>query len=214
MGKSSSSSTASQSLKKIDVVLSLWIPPSYLGNVKRGAYCQLENFLLSYVDQFGGVVVAFSNVNVLGHGGLIYYDQPEIHFRVSVQFLVFSPFSGERLKGVISHVGYDHIGVIVHGIFNASIPAPHEIEKFKVGNGIDFIVKDVVRLQHIPGLKIIGRLELSSSKKSTSSGKLNAQHQAREVPSEKEEKKVDRKKKRNEESSDPSPKKKHKKTKD
>ena len=196
-----------KSFKKFDVILSLWIPPSYLGNVKRGAYCQLENFLLSYVDRFGGVVVAFSNVRVLEKGGLIYYDQPEIHFHVSVQFLVFCPFAGEHVTGVISHVGYDSIGAIVHGIFNASISAPKEIDNYKVGDEINFIVKDVVRMHHIPGMKIVGRLKIEQQTKSSGKKAVPTNRKIERIELKEN---VGKKKKRDEDQS--APKKKKKKT--
>ena len=44
-----------------------------------------------------------------------------MHFRISASFLVFSPEIDEVLVGVVSKVSPDHVGCVVHGLFNASI---------------------------------------------------------------------------------------------
>lgn len=53
--------------------------------------------------------------------GFIFNGRPHVHFCVNVKFLVFTPVEGEYLEGTVNKVGEDHIGLLVHGVFNVAV---------------------------------------------------------------------------------------------
>lgn len=70
------------------------------------------------------MLIAFSNVKLLQHLGNIVNEEPYIHFDIEADFIVFRPTVGCKLLGVVNKVAKTHIGCLVHGCFNASIPKP------------------------------------------------------------------------------------------
>ncbi|XP_065275759.1 DNA-directed RNA polymerase I subunit RPA43-like [Emys orbicularis] len=70
------------------------------------------------------VPVAYDNIRVVGELGDIYDDQGFIHFNIEADFVIFTPKKGKKLVGVINKVAPSHIGCLIHGCFNASIPKP------------------------------------------------------------------------------------------
>ena len=53
------------------------------------------------------------------------YDCPYAHFEVEATFLVWRPQTGVKLRAQISLQSASHLGLLIDGIFNASIPASH-----------------------------------------------------------------------------------------
>ncbi|KAF9343313.1 hypothetical protein BGX26_005925 [Mortierella sp. AD094] len=51
------------------------------------------------------------------------YDSPYCHFWISVKLLVWKPVKGSTLHGTINLQSPDHIGLLLYGTFNASIPS-------------------------------------------------------------------------------------------
>jgi DNA-directed RNA polymerase subunit E'/Rpb7 len=75
------------------------------------------------VEDLDGVVLSYSDVELVEAGGLIHFERPQIHFRVLARFLIFKPTSGAHFIGVVNKVGIAHIGLLLFGAFNVSIPA-------------------------------------------------------------------------------------------
>lgn len=70
------------------------------------------------------MIIAYNNIRLLNSRGHIIDDQPYLHFDVQVDYIIFQPTVGGILKGCVNHVGKGHVGCLVHGCFNASIPQP------------------------------------------------------------------------------------------
>ncbi|KAF4788435.1 DNA-directed RNA polymerase I subunit RPA43 [Turdus rufiventris] len=94
-----------------------------------------------------GVPVAYDNIKVVGELGDIYDDQGFIHLNIEADFIIFSPKKGKKLVGVINKVAPSHIGCLIHGCFNASIPKPEHMSMvqwqelgFKIGDELKFQV--------------------------------------------------------------------------
>lgn len=68
-------------------------------------------------------MLSYSDVELVEAGGLIHFERPQIHFRVLARFLIFKPTSGAHFIGVVNKVGIAHIGLLLFGAFNVSIPA-------------------------------------------------------------------------------------------
>ncbi|KFQ53957.1 DNA-directed RNA polymerase I subunit RPA43, partial [Nestor notabilis] len=94
-----------------------------------------------------GVPVAYDNIKVVGELGDIYDDQGFIHLNIEADFVIFSPKKGKKLVGVINKVAPSHIGCLIHGCFNASIPKPEQMSVaqwqelgLKIGDELKFQV--------------------------------------------------------------------------
>ncbi|NWS25769.1 RPA43 polymerase, partial [Polioptila caerulea] len=94
-----------------------------------------------------GVPVAYDNIKVVGELGDIYDDQGFIHLNIEADFIIFSPKKGKKLVGVINKVAPSHIGCLIHGCFNASIPKPEHMSiaqwqelGLKIGDELKFQV--------------------------------------------------------------------------
>ncbi|NXX41751.1 RPA43 polymerase, partial [Tricholaema leucomelas] len=123
------------------------LPPRYLGRKRTGIRAQLDGELLRYSESLQGVPVAYDNIRVLGELGDIYDDQGFIHLNIEADFVIFSPKKGKKLVGVINKVAPSHIGCLIHGCFNASIPKPEQMSVaqwqelgLKIGDELKFQV--------------------------------------------------------------------------
>ncbi|NWS04957.1 RPA43 polymerase, partial [Motacilla alba] len=112
-----------------------------------GIRAQLDAELLRYSESLQGVPVAYDNIKVVGELGDIYDDQGFIHLDVEADFIIFSPKKGKKLVGVINKVAPSHIGCLIHGCFNASIPKPEQMSivqwqelGLKIGDELKFQV--------------------------------------------------------------------------
>jgi DNA-directed RNA polymerase I subunit RPA43 len=52
----------------------------------------------------------------------LFNDSPFLHFYIRVPILLFCPQPEMPLVGIVNKVSEDHIGLLVYGVFNASIP--------------------------------------------------------------------------------------------
>ncbi|XP_068261498.1 DNA-directed RNA polymerase I subunit RPA43 [Nyctibius grandis] len=123
------------------------LAPRYLGRKRTGIRAQLDAELLRYSESFQGVPVAYDNIKVVGELGDIYDDQGFIHLNIEADFVIFSPKKGKKLVGVINKVAPSHIGCLIHGCFNASIPKPEHMSivqwqelGLKIGDELKFQV--------------------------------------------------------------------------
>ncbi|XP_078394984.1 DNA-directed RNA polymerase I subunit RPA43 isoform X1 [Cetorhinus maximus] len=73
-----------------------------------------------------GVPIAYNKVRLIGELGDIYDDQGYIHLNIEADFVIFRPKTGQKLVGIVNKVAPSHLGCLVHGCFNASIPKPHQ----------------------------------------------------------------------------------------
>ncbi|CAI5526335.1 unnamed protein product [Closterium sp. Naga37s-1] len=111
------------SLREVETRLTLDIHPSRSGNVVAGVKEQLNNSLMRYSEQHGGIVLAYSNVLLFGRTAAILTGlNPYLHVSLSARLLLFAPRPGAFLEGVVNNVGADFIGLLVLGVFNAAVP--------------------------------------------------------------------------------------------
>ncbi|KAJ4454716.1 putative DNA-directed RNA polymerase I subunit RPA43 [Paratrimastix pyriformis] len=103
-----------------DVVLSL--PPKYSGAPLEGVNEHFTKMLFKYDDALGGFPLTFSDVRFLDESAVIPDDAPMFTFRVGCKMLLFAPKPGERIVGVVNKVAQLHVGLLIYGFFNASIP--------------------------------------------------------------------------------------------
>ncbi|XP_072268644.1 DNA-directed RNA polymerase I subunit RPA43 [Pyxicephalus adspersus] len=128
----------------------LALSPRYLNKKKSGIQEQLGEELLKYSSRLKGVPVAYDNIKIVGELGDIHDDVGYIHLNVQADFVLFQPKPGQKLVGIVNKVAPSHIGCLVHGCFNASIPRPVRVPiegwqhiGVKIGDHLEF---DVFRL--------------------------------------------------------------------
>ncbi|XP_007505471.2 DNA-directed RNA polymerase I subunit RPA43 [Monodelphis domestica] len=123
------------------------LAPRFLDRKRSGLREQLDRELLRYSESLRGVPVAYDNLKIVGELGDIYDDQGHVHLNVEADFVVFCPERGQRLLGTVNKVAPSHLGCLVHGCFNASIPKPEHMPAeqwqglhFHVGDELEFEV--------------------------------------------------------------------------
>ncbi|KAJ3051961.1 hypothetical protein HK097_007050, partial [Rhizophlyctis rosea] len=109
--------------KIIRTKLYLNLAPVYVGNERKGVEEYLNRFLMRYVPEVDGVLLSYNNIIAADPVARIMYDSPFFHFHIIVTLILFAPQEKSNLVGVVNKVSPDHIGLLVHGVFNASIPA-------------------------------------------------------------------------------------------
>lgn len=98
------------------------IAPYYANNIESGIKQQLlTKYLLKYSDLFCGVPILFRKIEFDQGTCEIFHENPFLHVRATVEFVVFTPKTGDTLKMTVSKQSEGHIAGLVFGIFNASI---------------------------------------------------------------------------------------------
>ncbi|XP_032391769.1 DNA-directed RNA polymerase I subunit RPA43 [Etheostoma spectabile] len=101
------------------------LPPIYLNKKRTGIQEELEAELLKFSQSLKGVPLAYDNIRIVSQHGGIYDDSSYIHMDIEAHFIVFQPQRGQTLLGNVNKLGVSHVGCLVHGCFNASIPKPN-----------------------------------------------------------------------------------------
>ncbi|KAG0066690.1 hypothetical protein BGZ89_006989 [Linnemannia elongata] len=123
MPKSTTTGEVAGPFVEVQTKLYIHLPPCFANKPIEGIHEQLNGFLMRYMPQVDGVVLAHSDLKLLQTSGRIMYDSPYCHFWISVKLLVWRPVKGSTLYGTINLQSPDHIGLLLYGTFNASIPS-------------------------------------------------------------------------------------------
>lgn len=75
-----------------------------------------------YSEEAEGVIIAMQNIKLLNQRSMIVDESPFIRFTVTADCLVFKPQRGMEITGTVNMLGLHYIGLIIGGLFNASIP--------------------------------------------------------------------------------------------
>ncbi|KAI9334975.1 hypothetical protein BDR26DRAFT_866527 [Obelidium mucronatum] len=78
-----------------------------------------------YIPELKGVPLSYSNVKIEEKVANVLYDSPFCHLHATCTFTLFAPREGSTIVAIVNKVSSDHIGLLVHGVFNASIAAEH-----------------------------------------------------------------------------------------
>ncbi|KAI0313892.1 hypothetical protein OF83DRAFT_1139372 [Amylostereum chailletii] len=105
--------------------VTLAIPPVFTSELHKGAEEMLDSMVMRYQPSLRGVVLAHSNLHYLDRAARIQADSPFAICDFGFDALVWSPEIGMKLSGTINLCSPDHISLLVHRTFNASIPRHH-----------------------------------------------------------------------------------------
>ncbi|XP_069132508.1 DNA-directed RNA polymerase I subunit RPA43-like [Argopecten irradians] len=155
--------------EKVSTTKHVVLSPKYLGRVKTGIVEQLNSELNFSSESLDGILIAYSNIQLLQRVGQILDEQPYIHFKIQADFIVFKPVVGCLLRGVVNKVSKNHIGCLVHNRFNASLARPNQAGKGWAGQhmsvGEEFIFQVTHVYSHNKFLSIKGKLTNEGSPK-------------------------------------------------
>ncbi|CAN0002490.1 unnamed protein product [Discosporangium mesarthrocarpum] len=104
-----------------------------MGDIFERIRANIYKFLMKYNRGVGGVVLAVSDMAFAdGRGdGIIHDEMPHIHYNVTAKAQVFRPQAGNLLVGRVNKVTSTHVGMLVCGIFNASVTAEELESKYE-----------------------------------------------------------------------------------
>ncbi|ORX47976.1 hypothetical protein DM01DRAFT_1309926 [Hesseltinella vesiculosa] len=116
---------------EVSIRLYVHLAPMWNGKTMDGVNETLNAFLMKYVAEVDGIVLAHSDVELQNKNGQVLYDSPFCHFFITAKLLVWRPKKGSKLVGRISLQSQDHVGLLIYGTFNASIPRSNLSEKYE-----------------------------------------------------------------------------------
>ncbi|GIL58248.1 hypothetical protein Vafri_13310 [Volvox africanus] len=114
---------SSNALHKARTHFAIELHPSTVDNVTEGVKDQLNVNLLRYVEEFEGVLLSYSNLEILTRKPIIHPYFPFFHLDVRADVLIFKPKPGMTLVGQVNLLGEDYISALVFGFLNVSIAA-------------------------------------------------------------------------------------------
>ncbi|KAI8613825.1 hypothetical protein BC830DRAFT_1130311 [Chytriomyces sp. MP71] len=122
--------------KSVHTRIYFHLPPIFNHDYSAGVTEQLNSYLMRYIPELNGIPISYSDVKIEEKAANVLYDSPNSHFHARVKFLLFSPAVDNIIVGLVNKVSSDHIGLLVHGVFNASISAEHiRKTEFKYNHG-------------------------------------------------------------------------------
>ena len=90
----------------------------------QGARDLLDGMLMRHHDRLGGVLVSYDKPKLVNHADLrIVHIAGYVDVCLRAKVKVFTPKIGLKLIGRVNKIGVDHVGLLVHDVFNASLAA-------------------------------------------------------------------------------------------
>ncbi|KAG8684234.1 hypothetical protein FRC09_015525 [Ceratobasidium sp. 395] len=132
------STTPGTDFKLVRARTNISVPPRFVGDTRRGVEEILDNLVMRlklrsqhvlvlgrYVPSLRGVLLSHRNLTFVQDVTIIYAEGPFPTTTVEFDAGVWAPEVGMRITGRISLHATDHIGLLVHRTFNASIDRTH-----------------------------------------------------------------------------------------
>ncbi|CAE7066023.1 unnamed protein product [Rhizoctonia solani] len=101
------------------------LPPKFAGDARRGVEEILDNLVMRYVPSLRGVLLSHKDHKFASDVATMYAEGPYPTTRIEFNAGVWAPEVGMRIIGRISLHATDHIGLLIHRTFNASIDRAH-----------------------------------------------------------------------------------------
>ncbi|GAX86039.1 hypothetical protein CEUSTIGMA_g13454.t1 [Chlamydomonas eustigma] len=124
-------------LKRADAVFNVELHPCKLHNVEEGVSEHLNALLFRFQEDLNGFVIAYKDVNIRKTKQTFIHPYfPLVHLEVRAKVLLFKPAEGCMLVGKVIKIAADFVGLLVLGVFNASIAADSIRSEFKCVDGV------------------------------------------------------------------------------
>jgi len=100
------------------------LSPESFQKPRAGVQQQLNRSLYKYSDELDGVPMAYSKLRFMPNShARVLNENAWLHVDVVTNVLVFKPRQGDVIQGKVTFVSAENVGLLCHGIFNASISA-------------------------------------------------------------------------------------------
>lgn len=119
------SSTPGTEFKLVRARTNISLPPRFAGDARRGVEEILDNLVMRYVPSLHGVLLSHKDHKFASNVAIMYAEGPYPTTQVEFDAGVWAPEVGMRITGRISLHTTDHIALLVHRTFNASIDRAH-----------------------------------------------------------------------------------------
>jgi len=134
--KSLSSNYKETGIKRIKTSMNLPIPPNQL-NAPLPYKAVLDKMLQKYHTELAGFLLGYSDsTKPVQNSGTICDEHSTIWTHVRGRFYVFRPEVGQCLEGVVVEKTRDHIGLLLHAIFNISVPIKPNLDTSCLDTGV------------------------------------------------------------------------------
>lgn len=114
------------------VDLTVAIPPRKLGSVKRAISEHLNALKSRYVPETKGVLLSWSNLNILNDNGIIMDDQPYIFWKVRFTAQVLDAEEGKLFKGKVHQIQKQYLIVKAMDFLTATVAIPESLAEESV----------------------------------------------------------------------------------
>lgn len=120
-------SSPSTSFKEVALEAQFALLPHTLSDIRVVIFQLLQDGMMRYHQQIGGVPISLFDIKLApgSECGKIQGTDPLIHVDVHLRAHVFAPELNQSLIGRVNKVERTYIGLLVHGLFNASIKKQH-----------------------------------------------------------------------------------------
>lgn len=140
--------------EEVRVQLNLQLPPMDTGSLCNGTKAMLDRLIFRYKKELNGIIISYYDIVHTDKEARIFYDSPYLGMNIQVKFLVFKPFNGLLLNGVVKRVSSTHISLLVFGIISASIPKTSIPKDFVFDHSANMFVKKQSKAKISVGTKI------------------------------------------------------------
>lgn len=120
------------SSNKRTVDLTVAIPPRKLGSVGRAITDHLQNLKSKYVPEIGGVLIDWTELNILNEHGILVDDQPYAFWKVRFLAEIFEPVDGKLFKGKIHRIQKQYLIVKAMEFMTATVTIPDALAEDSV----------------------------------------------------------------------------------
>ncbi|KEP49662.1 Rpb7p/Rpc25p/MJ0397 family SHS2 protein [Rhizoctonia solani 123E] len=118
-------STSGAEFKVVRARTSISLPPRFAEDARRGVEEILDNLVMRYVPSLRGVLLSHKDHKFASNVAIMFAEGPYPTTQVEFDAGVWAPEVGMRITGRISLHATDHIGLLIHRTFNASIDRAH-----------------------------------------------------------------------------------------
>lgn len=115
----------SSDIKSIELTIA--IPPRKLGNERRAIQEKLNGLISEYIPQADGVLIKWSDLEILSEKGIITDDQPYSFWKVRFTAHIFKPIEGKMVKGKVYRILKHYFIVKALESFTATVTIPESL---------------------------------------------------------------------------------------
>lgn len=124
----------SSDIKTVNLTVAL--PPRDSKNVRLSIESKLTGLISHYVPEIDGVLIKWSDLNVLNDNGIIIDDQPYTFWKVTFTAQVFKPIEGKLVKGKVHQTLKSYFIAKAMNSFTVTVTIPENLATHSIVQGL------------------------------------------------------------------------------